>query len=93
MWESGTGRHPRVSATAGHSAEAEGAAGAEKALEMKAAVFGFPKCLCVPQGLQLPLPCWFFFFFFFPVPLSDILRGKLPALTGGLLFSFSLSGL
>jgi hypothetical protein len=26
--------------------------------------------------------------FFFPVPLSDILRGKLPALTGGLLFSF-----
>lgn len=31
-------------------------------LEMKGGVFSFPKCACVPEGLQLPLPCWLFFF-------------------------------
>lgn len=63
-------------------------------LEMKGNPFSFPEFGCVPEGLQLPLSLLLaLFFFLFPVPLRDILRGKLPALTGGLLFSFSQSGL
>lgn len=69
---------------------------AQIGLEMKGTVFSFPEFGCVPEGLQLPLSlllALFFFSLLFPVPLRDILRGKLPALTGGLLFSFSQSGL
>lgn len=57
---------------------------------MKAAEFAFAKCRRGPEG---PRFLRLLGFFPSPVPLSDILRGKLPALTGGLLFSFSLSGL
>lgn len=71
----------------GSSNSGKGSGRSDRALEMKAAVFAFPKCRCVPGACSFLCPAGVFFFFF-PVPLSDILRGKLPALTGGLLFSF-----
>lgn len=74
---------------------AKGAASADMPRDERR-LFSFPELGRVPEGLQLPLSCWLLALFFsslFPVPLRDILRGKLPALTGGLLFSSSQSGL
>lgn len=57
VWEQGTGLRWMVSTAMGHKTAAQGAASSDRALEMKAAVFAFPKCCCVPEGLKLPLPC------------------------------------
>lgn len=63
VWEQGTGLCPMARPAVGHKAAAKGAPGSDRALEMKAAVFAFPKCRCVPEGLQLPRPAGLFFFF------------------------------
>lgn len=63
VWEQGTGLCLMARTAVGHKAAAKGEACSDRAREMKATVFAFPKCRCVPEGLQLPLPCWVFFFF------------------------------